>query len=141
MQSRYSRQILLNKIQEEGQKKLLKSSVVIVGCGALGTVVANNLGRAGIGKISIVDRDFVELSNLQRQLLFDEKDVGAPKAVAAAEKVLAVNSEIEVEPVVKDLNYTNIEEILGSADLVLDGTDNIQTRMLVNDVCVKKKIP
>jgi molybdopterin-synthase adenylyltransferase len=141
MQNRYSRQILLNNIQEEGQKKLLKSSVVVVGCGALGTVVANNLGRAGIGKISIVDRDFVELSNLQRQLLFDEKDVGAPKAVAAAEKVRAVNSEIEVEPVVKDLNYTNVEEILGSADLVLDGTDNIQTRMLVNDVCVKNKIP
>ncbi|MCE7698411.1 MAG: ThiF family adenylyltransferase [Methanobacterium paludis] len=141
MQSRYSRQIILQNIKEEGQKKLLSSSVAIVGCGALGTVVANNLARAGVGKISIIDRDFVELNNLQRQLLFDENDVGAPKAVAAAEKINAINSEIEADPVVKDLNYSNVEELLKGFDLVLDGTDNIQTRMLVNDVCVKNGIP
>jgi adenylyltransferase/sulfurtransferase len=141
MQSRYSRQVILQNIGEEGQKKLLESSVTIIGCGALGTVAANNLARAGVGKISIIDRDFVELNNLQRQMLFDENDVGTPKAVAAAEKIAAINSEIEVNPVIKDLNYTNIEELLIGADLVIDGTDNIQTRMLVNDVCIKNGIP
>ena len=98
MQSRYSRQVILQNIGEDGQKKLLSSSVAIVGCGALGTVAANNLARAGVGKISIIDRDFVELNNLQRQMLFDENDVGAPKAVAAAEKIGAINSEIKVYP-------------------------------------------
>ena len=141
MQSRYSRQEILQNIGEEGQKKLLDSSVVIVGCGALGTVAANNLARAGVGKITIIDRDFVELNNLQRQMLFDEKDLGTPKAVAAAEKMIAINSDIEVYPVIKDLNYTNVEELLAGADLVMDGTDNIQTRMLVNDVCIKNGIP
>ncbi|MBP2045254.1 ThiF family adenylyltransferase [Methanobacterium aggregans] len=141
MQSRYSRQIILQNIKEEGQEKLLKSSVVIVGCGALGTVAANNLARAGVGKIFIIDRDFVELNNLQRQMLFDEKDVGEPKAVAAAKKASAINSEIEIIPVIKDLNHTNVEELLSGADIVLDGTDNIQTRMLVNDVCVKNGVP
>ena len=141
MQSRYSRQVILKNIGEKGQKKLLESSVIIVGCGALGTVAANNLARAGVGKISIIDRDFVELNNLQRQMLFDENDVGTPKAVAAAEKIGVINSEIEVYPIIKDLNYTNVEELLTGADLVMDGTDNIQTRMLVNDVCVKNGIP
>jgi molybdopterin-synthase adenylyltransferase len=141
MQSRYSRQEILQKIGDEGQKKLLNSSVAIVGCGALGTVAANNLARAGIGKISIIDRDFVELNNLQRQMLFDENDVGAPKAVAAAKKIASINSDIEVQPIIKDVNYTNIEEILSDVDLVIDGTDNIQTRMLINDVCVKNRIP
>ncbi len=141
MDNRYSRQIILKNIGEEGQKKLLKSSVAIVGCGALGTVATNNLARAGVGKIMIIDRDFVELNNLQRQMLFDESDVGSPKAVAAAEKISAINSEIEVKPVIKDLNYSNIEEILIGVDLVIDGTDNIQTRMLVNDVCIKNEIP
>ena len=141
MQSRYSRQVILQNIGEDGQKKLLSSSVAIVGCGALGTVAANNLARAGVGKISIIDRDFVELNNLQRQMLFDENDIGAPKAVAAAEKIGAINSEIKVYPVIKDVNYTNVEELLSGVDLVIDGTDNIQTRMLVNDVCVKNKLP
>ena len=141
MQSRYSRQVILQNIGEEGQEKLLNSSVAIVGCGALGTVAANNLARAGVGKILIIDRDFVELNNLQRQMLFDEKDVGAPKAVAAAEKIAGINSDIEVHPIIKDINYTNIEEILNGVDLVIDGTDNIQTRMLINDVCVKNRIP
>src|SRR5664280_2487541 len=104
MQSRYSRQVILKNIGEKGQKKLLESSVIIVVCGALGTVAANNLARAGVGKISIIDRDFVELNNLQRQMLFDENDVGTPKAVAAAEKIGVINSEIDIHPVIKDVN-------------------------------------
>jgi len=141
MENRYLRQTILQNIGDEGQKKLSRSHVIIVGCGALGTAAANNLARAGIGKISILDRDFVELNNLQRQVLFDEKDVGEPKAMAAASKIKSINSQIDVKPIVKDLNHTNVEEILKDVDLVLDGTDNIQTRMLINDVCVKEKIP
>lgn len=141
MENRYSRQEILQNIGKNGQKRLLKSHILIVGCGALGTTVANNLARAGIGKISILDRDFVELNNLQRQVLFDETDVGKPKAVAATNKLELINSDIEIEPLVKDLNYTNVEEIIKDVDLVLDGTDNIQTRMLINDTCVKEGIP
>ncbi len=141
MENRYSRQEILQNIGEEGQKRLSKSHVLIVGCGALGTAAANNLTRAGIGKISILDRDFVELNNLQRQMLFDENDVGEPKAIAATKKLKLINSAIEVEPIVKDLNHTNVEEIIKDIDLVLDGTDNIQTRMLINDVCVREGIP
>lgn len=141
MLKRYSRQVILSNIGEEGQKKLLNSKAVIVGCGALGTVAANNLARAGVGHITIIDRDFVELSNLQRQMLFEEEDVGEPKALSAAKRLNAINSEIEIEPIVADLNHTNILEILKDTDVVLDATDNIQTRMLVNDVCVKNGIP
>jgi molybdopterin/thiamine biosynthesis adenylyltransferase len=139
--NRYSRQTILQNIGEEGQDKLTKSSVAVVGCGALGTVAANNLARAGVGKIIIIDRDFVELNNLQRQMLFDEDDVDEPKAIAASRRLEKINSDIEIEPVVKDLNHTNVEDILGRADLVLDGTDNILTRMLVNDVCDKQEKP
>ena len=141
MQDRYSRQVILPNIGEEGQKTLLKSKITIIGCGALGTVVANNLVRAGVGKISIIDRDFVELNNLQRQILFDEDDIGIPKSVAAAEKLGRVNSDVKIEAMVKDLNHMNAEKIIGGVDLVLDGTDNMQTRFLINDVCVKSKIP
>ena len=141
MQDRYSRQVILPNIGEEGQKTLLKSKIAIIGCGALGTVVANNLVRAGVGKISIIDRDFVELNNLQRQILFDEDDIGIPKSVAAAEKLKRVNSDVEIMAIVKDLNHMNAEKIMSDVDLVLDGTDNMQTRFLINDVCVKSKIP
>ncbi|MGB9937714.1 MAG: ThiF family adenylyltransferase [Methanobacterium sp.] len=141
MENRYVRQQILQNIGEEGQKKLAESHVLIIGCGALGTVAANNLARTGVGKISILDRDFVELNNLQRQMLFDEKDIGEPKAIAATRKLELINSNIEVVPLVKDLNHTNVEEIIKDVDLVLDGTDNIQTRMLINDVCVREKIP
>jgi len=141
MQDRYSRQVILPNIGEKGQKILLKSKIAIIGCGALGTVVANNLVRAGVGKISIIDRDFVELNNLQRQILFDEDDIGIPKAVAAAKKLKRVNSDVEIEAMIKDLNHTNDEKIMSGVDLVLDGTDNMQTRFLINDVCVKSKIP
>ncbi|MBA7566685.1 hypothetical protein ES708_08380 [subsurface metagenome] len=141
MQDRYSRQVILPNIGEEGQKTLLKSKIIIIGCGALGTVVANNLVRAGVGKISIIDRDFVELNNLQRQILFDEDDIGIPKAVAAAKKLKRVNSDVEIKAMVKDLNHMNAEKIVSGVDLVLDGTDNMQTRFLINDTCVKSKIP
>lgn len=140
MEERYSRQVLLREIGEEGQKRLLESTVAIIGCGATGSVVANNLTRAGIGKILIIDRDFVEPNNLQRQMLFDEDDVGVPKAIAASEKLRRVNSDVEIEDIVKDLNHTNAEKIMSGMDLVLDGTDNMQTRFLVNDVCVKNGI-
>jgi len=139
--NRYSRQTILQNIGEEGQEKLAQSSIAVVGCGALGTAASNNLARAGVGRIIIIDRDFVELSNLHRQMLYDENDVDEPKAIAAARKLENINSDIEIEPVVKDINHTNVEDILSKADLVLDGTDNILTRMLVNDVCVKQEKP
>jgi len=138
---RYSRHILLKEIGEEGQIKLSKSSVTIVGCGALGNTIANNLVRAGIGQIQIIDRDIVEMSNIQRQSLFDEKDIGLPKAWVAVKKLRKVNSKIKINPVVEDLNNTNIEDIIDGADLVIDGTDNMETRFLINDACIKHKIP
>lgn len=138
---RYSRQVILKEIGEEGQGLLLNSDVTVVGCGALGTVIANNLTRAGIGKIQLVDRDLVEMNNLQRQMLFDEKDIGRPKAVVCAEKLSQINSEIEIIPTVVDLNFSNIEKIIENCDLVVDGTDNMETRFLINDASVKKGIP
>jgi adenylyltransferase/sulfurtransferase len=140
---RYSRQTLLPEIGPEGQKKLLASSVALVGCGALGTAIANGLVRAGIGRLKIVDRDYIELSNLQRQVLFDENDIakGLPKAAAAAEKLRAINSEVAVEAVVTDLNPFNVERILGDVDMVVDGTDNFEARFLLNDACLKLGLP
>lgn len=138
---RYSRQIILKEIRKNGQRKLLNSKVVIIGCGALGTVSANNLARSGVGKITVVDRDIIELNNLQRQILFDEEDVGKPKAEVVKEKLQKINSEIEVVAKVEDVNYTNVEELIKGNDLVLDATDNMETRFLLNDACVKNKIP
>jgi adenylyltransferase/sulfurtransferase len=139
MKERYSRQILFNSIGKTGQEKLLESRVLLVGCGALGAAQAESLARAGVGKLKIVDRDFVEFSNLQRQTLFSEQDAGErlPKAIAAKKRIAEINSEIEVEAVVADVNHTNIEKLIENCDLVLDGTDNFQTRYLVNDACVK----
>ncbi len=116
---------------------------VVVGCGALGTVIASTIVRAGVGMVRIVDRDFIEESNLQRQTLFDEDDVrrGLPKAVAAAEKLRRVNSEVVIEEVVADVNPANVVDLIAGMDLVLDGTDNFGTRYLVNDACVSKDIP
>jgi adenylyltransferase/sulfurtransferase len=139
--NRYARQVILEEIGESGQKSLLKSQATIVGCGALGTTLVNHLTRAGIGKICIIDRDIVELDNLQRQILFDEKDVGEPKAQVAKEKLNRVNSEIEIESHVRDLNPENAERLLGDVDIVLDGTDNMEGRYLINDVCVRNDIP
>ncbi len=141
MSNRYSRQTILGHIGPKGQQQLLAANVVVIGCGALGTNVANHLTRAGIGTIRLVDRDLVELNNLQRQTLFDETDVGKPKVLAAAEKLRKTNSEITIETTVKDLNSRNIEELVQGADIVLDATDNIPTRMLINDACVKHDIP
>ena len=136
---RYSRQIRFPQLGEAGQRALLKSRVTLCGCGALGTVLANHLARAGVGTIRIIDRDFIETHNLQRQILFDEDDVAEnlPKAEAAARKIRAINSTIAVEPVVTDLDHTNILDLVGDADLILDGTDNFETRYLINDAAVK----
>ena len=141
MNERYSRQILFGEIGAEGQAKLLKSRVLLVGCGALGASHAEMLARAGVGKIRIVDRDFVEFTNLQRQTLFGETDAKErlPKAIAAQKRLAEINSEIAVEAVVADVNRSNVENLLKDCDLVLDGTDNFQTRYLVNDACVKAK--
>ena len=143
MIDRYSRQILVPEIGEEGQKKLGKSSVVIIGCGGLGTVSATALVRAGVGKVKVVDRDFIEYHNLQRQVLFDEDDIKAelPKAVAAERHLKKINSSVEVEGIVVDVNYANIERLVEGADLIVDGLDNLETRLLINDAALKHNIP
>lgn len=142
-QERYSRQILFPGIGPEGQKKLAAASVAIVGCGATGACVSSLLARAGVGHLRIIDRDYVEPSNLQRQLLFDEADAAEslPKAVAAARKIRAFNSDIEVQPEVADLTPQNISPLLNQADLILDATDNFETRYLINDFAVKHNRP
>jgi adenylyltransferase/sulfurtransferase len=136
---RYARQVVFPGIGQEGQERLLRSRVALIGCGALGTVLANVLARAGVGFLRIVDRDYVEWSNLQRQVLFDEQDAreGAPKAVAAVEKLRRINSEIQYEAIVEDFGPENAARIVGDVDLALDGTDNLETRYVLNDVCVK----
>jgi adenylyltransferase/sulfurtransferase len=140
---RYSRQILFDGIGEEGQSRLTDSKVVIIGCGALGAVQAETLARAGVGNLVLVDRDFVEESNLQRQIMFEQSDAlnRLPKAVAAAARIARVNSDIRVESIVTDVNFENIEEIIEGADLVIDGTDNFEARFLINDACVKAGTP
>ena len=139
MNERYSRQVLFREIGREGQEKLLASRVLVVGCGALGASHAEILSRAGVGKLRIVDRDFVEFTNLQRQTLFKEEDAEnrTPKAVAAKKRIAEINSDIEVEEIVADVNNSNIESLIGGCDLVIDGTDNFLVRYLVNDACVK----
>lgn len=136
---RYSRQTIFPEIGEDGQRRLLAGRVTLVGCGALGTVLANALARAGVGHLRIVDRDYVELSNLQRQILFDEDDArgGLPKAVAARAKLARINSEVVVEAVVEDYGPDNAERLVRDADVVLDGTDNFEARYILNDACVK----
>ncbi|MFZ7945250.1 MULTISPECIES: ThiF family adenylyltransferase [Bacillaceae] len=140
---RYSRQILFPAIGEEGQRKLLKSRVVIVGAGALGTVIANHLVRSGVGSLRLIDRDLVELSNLQRQTLFDEEDAALhlPKAVAAQNRLKKINSTVSVEAVISDVNLDNAEDLLAGYDVIVDGTDNFMTRFLINDVAVKHGKP
>lgn len=140
-ENRYSRQVLLPEIGPVGQKLLGKSKAVVMGCGALGTYALSYLARAGVGEILVVDRDIVDLSNLQRQALFCEDDVGQPKAKVAEERLGKVNSEITVKGEVVDVNYANIQSIVKGATVVLDATDNMDTRFLVNDACVKHGIP
>ncbi|MGB7208576.1 MAG: ThiF family adenylyltransferase [Pyrinomonadaceae bacterium] len=139
MDERYSRQILFPQIGKAGQEKLLNSRLLIVGCGALGASHAEMLSRAGVGKLRIVDRDFVEFTNLQRQTLFKESDATErlPKAVAAKARIAEINSGIAVEAIVADVNHSNIESLIDGCDLVIDGTDNFQVRYLLNDACVK----
>ena len=140
---KYSRQILFRPLGAEGPEKLLASSAVIIGCGALGTAQASALVRAGVGRVRIIDRDFVEESNLQRQILFDESDAASslPKAVAAERKLRAVNSDVRVEGLVADVESHNIEAMVDGFQLILDGTDNFAIRYLINDVSVKHGIP
>lgn len=141
MNERYSRQILFHEIGREGQERLLNSRIMLVGCGALGAAHAEMLARAGIGTLRIVDRDFVEYTNLQRQTLFKESDADErlPKAVAAKNRIAEINSETQVEAVVADINSSNIEQLIKGCDLVIDGSDNFQVRYLVNDACIKHK--
>ncbi|MFI4859149.1 MAG: ThiF family adenylyltransferase [Phycisphaerales bacterium JB063] len=156
--SRYHRQMLLPGFGETGQRKLLGATALVVGCGALGTVIANMLGRAGVGHLIIVDRDFIEMTNLQRQVLFDEDDVAnaIPKAEAAKRKLAKINGQVKVSAVVDDVNHTNIEWLAGvkpdgsdaedspagrKVDIIVDGVDNFETRYLANDCAVKHGIP
>lgn len=143
MDERYSRQTLFSPIGEAGQRKLTNSAVCIIGMGALGTVLASHMVRAGVGKVRMVDRDYVESSNLQRQMLYDEHDVEAatPKVAAAAQKLQRINSSVKLEPIVADVTLQNIGSLLNGIDLVLDGSDNFAVRFLMNDACYKQGIP
>ncbi|MFQ5929161.1 MAG: ThiF family adenylyltransferase [Acidobacteriota bacterium] len=143
MTNRYSRQVLFSEIGEVGQGKIRASKVVVIGCGALGTVSAEMLGRAGVGQLKLIDRDFVEESNLQRQSLFSEEDAkkGLPKAVAAEKALRAINSDVELEGVIQDVTWENIERLCRDAHIIVDGTDNFETRFLINDFCVKQGMP
>jgi molybdopterin-synthase adenylyltransferase len=143
VEDRYSRQVLFRGIGVEGQRKLAAARVTIVGCGATGSALAALLARAGVGTLRIIDRDYVEPSNLQRQSLFDEQDAAEslPKAIAAARKIAAFNSQILVEPKVEDLVPANVKVLLDGMDLILDGTDNFETRYLINDYAVSSSLP
>jgi molybdopterin-synthase adenylyltransferase len=143
LQNKYSRQMLFAGIGPEGQRRLLASRVAIVGCGAIGAAAANLLVRAGVGYVRIIDRDFVEPSNLQRQTLFDESDalLALPKAVAAERKLRSINSSVNVEGLVADLSPKNASELLSGVEMLLDGTDNFETRFLINDFVVKSSLP
>ena len=140
---RYSRQILFPGIGEEGQERLLRAHAVIAGCGALGSFHAASLARAGVGRLTIIDRDYIEASNLHRQFLFEEEDAAQalPKAIAAARRLGRINSSIAVKPVVDDLTAANAAELLGGADVILDGTDNFEARYLINDFAARENIP
>jgi adenylyltransferase/sulfurtransferase len=140
---RYHRQMLLPGFGEAGQRRLQESTALLLGCGALGSVAADMLARAGVGRLVIVDRDFVELTNLQRQVLFDERDVeeGMPKAAAAKRKLATINSNVDVTAIVDDINHGNIGKFATGADVIVDGLDNFETRYLANDLAVRDAIP
>lgn len=143
LRDRYSRQTIFPKIGETGQARLLQSRAVIIGCGALGCNIANLLARAGVGNIRIIDRDFIEYHNLQRQVLFNEDDIkaGLPKAIAAERHLRKINSTIEVKGIIADVNFANIDALCRDADIILDGLDNFDTRFLLNDFALKYRIP
>jgi adenylyltransferase/sulfurtransferase len=140
---RYSRQILFPGIGEQGQEALLRAHAVVVGCGALGSFHAGALARAGVGRITIIDRDYVEPSNLHRQWLFEESDAAAalPKAAAAERHIARINSSVNARGIVADLTPANVAELLGGASVILDGTDNFETRYRINDFAVSRGIP
>jgi adenylyltransferase/sulfurtransferase len=142
-ENRYSRQILFPPIGSEGQSRIRSASVCVVGCGALGSFQAEALARAGIGRLRLIDRDYVDYTNLQRQWLFDESDARNedPKAIAAERRLRQINHQVEVEPVVADLTPSNAEELTAGFDLIMDGTDNFETRYLLNDISVKQCTP
>jgi molybdopterin-synthase adenylyltransferase len=139
--ARYARQTTFRGVGETGQRKLFASSVALVGCGATGSVLANHMVRAGVGRLRIIDRDVVELSNLPRQMLYDETALGAPKAMAAARRLRQINSAVDLEPLGTDLQPDNVLELISGADLVLDATDNFATRYLLNEACIALGIP
>lgn len=140
---RYSRQVRFAPLGEQGQQRLLESTALVVGCGALGSAIANTLVRSGVGHVRIVDRDFLELSNLQRQVLYDEADVaaGLPKAIAAARKLEAINSQVQVEPIVGDVTHKNIADLAEGCTAIVDGTDNFEVRFLLNDYSLANGVP
>jgi len=140
---RYDRQMRFAPIGEDGQARLRKGSVVIMGCGALGSGVAHNLARAGVGRLRIVDRDVLDITNLHRQVLYTEDDVRRrlPKAVATAERLREINSGVSVEPIVAEVNGDNVLELIDAADVVADGMDNMAARFVINDACVKLGVP
>jgi molybdopterin/thiamine biosynthesis adenylyltransferase len=140
---RYSRQTLFSPIGLEGQKKISAAHVLLVGMGALGTVLASHMVRAGVDTLRMIDRDYVELTNLQRQMLYDEEDAAQslPKVVAAQRKLAKINSLVRLDPIVADVTAVNVESLLEGIDLVLDGTDNFRSRLLLNDACFKRGIP
>jgi adenylyltransferase/sulfurtransferase len=140
---RYNRHVLFAPLGKEGQENICRATAVVAGCGALGTTIANALARAGVGNLRIIDRDFVEESNLHRQTLFDEQDCreNMPKAAAAERKLKQINSAIAITGLVTDINPSNVEQLIAGATVVVDGTDNFETRFVVNDACVKHGIP
>lgn len=141
--NRYHRQMLLAGIGEAGQQRVRQSHALVVGCGALGSVIIDSLARAGVGTLTIIDRDIVEITNLQRQILYDEADVaaGTPKALAAKVKINRINSEVAVHAHVDDFNHRNAERFTAGADVILDGLDNFETRYLLNDLAVSRRLP
>ncbi len=139
--NRYARHVVLPEVGEEGQSKLNERSVAVFGLGALGSSITDALTRTGVGELKLVDRDFVEISNLNHQILYDEDDLGKPKAEVAAERVKEINSDVDVKGHVLDIDPNNAEELVKNVDLVMDGADNMELRYLVNDACVKKEIP
>ncbi len=138
---RYARHLVLPEIGEEGQEKIRKGTIAVFGLGALGSPITDALARTGVGELKLIDRDFVELSNLNHQILFDESDVGKPKAEVAEKRVREINSEIQVEGKVTNIDTKNVEELIKEVDLVMDGTDNLEVRYLTNDACVKQGVP
>lgn len=143
LSDRYSRQVLFGPIGIKGQEMLAKSKIAVIGCGGLGSVLSSNMARAGTGVLRIIDKDRLELSNLQRQLLFDEIDVKekTPKVEAARNKLIKINSDIKIEAIFDEVDENNIGDLIDGFDLVLDGTDNFKTRLIINRACVEKAIP